>query len=269
MYRGRVLYLFIGGVLLASATCLLGQIPATERPDDDEKDNFSRAEEPKLTLRYRTEGKRLADLGHWSFAMKPNSFVIREGVVFQRGAVDRPLIVGGTKEQPPAQLAAKLDTLDELDLADRATTQAAFLDWQARYFGRELPEERREQLARLYRLQAEKQDKLLHGQKLDSLSKQEQLKLNTEIAKSTVDFLLAEKALFDGNPVAQERRYGKRLPQKKLSTASRQRLERELVRFFTAQYIAADMKKASAARLPERAPDKHRSILTKRLGSNR
>lgn len=233
-------------VLPLALVVLLGppSLVAQQRMVDDETD-LSSAAPPDFQLRFPVARRPLLRRGHWSFELGPGAFVIRNGILYEKGtSPNRPLVVTGVAEQPPSDLLASVARSETLNAMERGIIRSRWLEWYARYFGRDLRHSDRERLVLLYKGTAAEADSLIlvHATRgVDKLSSSQREELQREIVRVIAGFLVAERRIFGDNSRAQTTRYRRSLrPLRSIDDDTRKQIENELDYFLSGRYIAAD-----------------------------
>jgi hypothetical protein len=209
---------------------------------------------PEFKSRYPAATKPFVRKGHWSFDLQSGAFVMKDGVLYEKGTLMRhPLTLAGVVQQPPADLLSKVGEMEKLSLPQRRNLRRRWLEWYAQYVGRSLDARGRSQLLTLYRNLADTVNAFEAARAprgTGKLSPAEFGKLQTDISRIATEFLIEERRVFGTNTRAQVDRYRKALkPLRLLDDQSRAGVRAEVENFLSGKYLADDEREASASRV--------------------
>jgi hypothetical protein len=232
----------------------------------DDGGSFKKAAAPQVAPPFKLSKPLVGSKVHWSLDAAADSFAIKEGILMEKGEPkDRPLIIAGVDEQPPAALRQKLAAIDDLSPTEQHSARVEWSAWQAEHFGKDLSAGSRKELVDLYVQRSRSADPSLPKnapEKLDSLNENDRQERLKQESRDSLDFLIAERKIIGSDRAAQLRRYGKVLPPL-AATLDRRALELDLNSFLSGKYVDAEVGRVKG---PDREFLRHAKSYIPRVG---
>src|SRR5207248_3275741 len=100
--ESQLISVITAGLFIAACAAMSAAQTDTQTGPPDNGTDFKAASAPSILRQYHPIQKPLAQDGHWSFTLKPDEYVVRDGVLLEKGtSVKHPIVLTGVSEQPP------------------------------------------------------------------------------------------------------------------------------------------------------------------------